>query len=210
MTRILSPFILLVLLPAADGRAVELSAEFFFGGALNASTGLRIEQEGQETLDFRAEWETQAFDQPLYWAARIAMNGVFGESSGLELQLIHHKTYLGNMPPEVSQFEISHGFNILTCNYGYYALPVALRAGAGVVVAHTDAVVRGLTDETGYEITGPAFIAGAGRRIQLWKGLFASFDLQFSAARAKVTIPEGKAYTSNFSLHLMAGLGYSF
>jgi hypothetical protein len=210
MTRILTTFILILLLPAAGDAATELSAEFFFGGALNASTGLRIEQDGQETLDFTADWETQAFEQPLYWAVRLALNGVFGESSGLELQLIHHKTYLANMPPEVSQFEISHGFNILTCSYGYYALPLALRAGAGVVVAHTDAVVRGLTDDTGYEVTGPAFIVGAGRRIQVWNGLFASFDLQFSAAKAKVTIAEGKAETTNISLHMMAGLGYSF
>jgi hypothetical protein len=199
-----------------DCSGADLSVELFFGGALNASTGLKIEQEGERTLDFDADWNTRSFEQPLYWAVRLALTGPFRKGFGLELQLIHHKIYLENRPPEVEQFEITHGFNILTLNVGYYSLPVALRAGAGVVIAHTEAVIRNISagtpgiHEQGYEITGPAFIAGAGRRIQMWKGLFASLDLQFSAARAKVSVPGGKAYTSNYALHFMAGLGYGF
>ena len=198
------------------GYAADLSVEFFFGGALNASTDLKIEQEGERTLDFDADWNTRSFEQPLYWAVRLALTGPFRKDLGLELQLIHHKIYLENRPPEVEQFEITHGFNILTLNVGYYSLPVALRAGAGVVIAHTEAVIRDISagtpgiPEQGYEITGPAFIAGAGRRIHMWRGLFASLDLQFSAARAKVSVPGGKAYTSNYAFHFMAGLGYAF
>ena len=211
--RIISAIIFSLILLAVSptyGHAADFSVEFFFGGALNASTNLKIEQEGENTLDFSAEWDTRSFSQPVYWAIRLALTGPVGKGIGLELQMIHHKIYLENRPPEVQQFEISHGFNILTMNIGYYSLPVALRAGAGVVIAHTDAVIRGLRSDSGYEITGPAFIAGAGRRIQMWRGLFASLDLQFSAARARVRVPEGRAYTSNYALHVMAGLGYAF
>ncbi len=211
--RIISAIIFSLILLAVSptyGHAADFSVEFFFGGALNAPTNLKIEQEGENTLDFRADWDTRSFVQPLYWAVRLALTGPVKEDFGLELQLVHHKIYLENLPPEVQQFEISHGFNILTMNVGCYSLPVAIRAGAGVVIAHTDAVIRGLRSDTGYEITGPAFIAGAGRRMQMWRGLFASFDLQFSAARARVSVPEGKAYTSNYALHFMAGLGYVF
>jgi hypothetical protein len=206
-------FALLAAFPST-GHTADFSAEFFFGGAVSASSGLTIEQEGEDPIDFSADWDTKSFKQPLYWAARIAVAEVPVEGFGLELQLIHHKTYLENPPQEVQHFEISHGFNITTLNIGYYRLPVALRIGAGVVIAHTDAVVRGASTgggaEQGYEVTGPALIAGAGRRIHVWKSLFASIDLQLSAARAKVSIPDGKASTANYALHLMAGLGYAF
>jgi hypothetical protein len=211
--RTLSKIIIVLMLLASNPatcRAADFSVEFFFGGAFNASTNLRIEQVGEQTLDFKADWDTRSFEQPLYWAVRLTLTGPFRDGLGLELQMIHHKIYLENRPSEVQQFEISHGFNILTLNVGHYSLPVALRAGAGVVVAHTDSVIRGLRSDSGYEVTGPAFIAGAGRRIQIWSSLFASFDLQVSAARAKVSVPEGKAYTSNYALHLMAGVGYAF
>jgi hypothetical protein len=192
-----------------------MAVEFLLGGALNAPTTLKIEQDGRTTIELDAEYETRSFDLPLYWAIRFDW-GMTG--SRWELQFVHHKIYLENTTEEVESFEITHGFNMFTLNRAFDRKYAVLRVGAGVVIGHSESVVRGVHDSghdrgifnTGYELAGPALLAGVGRSFSIYSGFFFTPEIQLSAAWARVGVADGKATTTNVALHLMLGVGYSF
>ena len=166
------------------------------------------------SIELTGSYETRPFDQPLYYSFRLSLRS---PNSAWELQFTHHKMYLSNPPPEVVNLEITHGFNILTANYAYEKLPVALRAGAGIVLPHVSGTVRGQDYEseggifgTGYHITGPALLVGAGRRFLLGSHFLLSVDGQLTAAWANVRVTGGSLSVSNVAVHLLAGVGYTF
>ncbi len=122
------------------------SVELLLGGALNASTTLAINQDGEDDIEIDADYATKPFEFPVYYALRLAHLRARG---AWELQFIHHKIHLENTTEEVERFEITDGFNILTVNRAFPAGPVDLRVGAGVVIAHADSRIRGLSTSGG-------------------------------------------------------------
>jgi hypothetical protein len=193
---------------APAGAQVRISIEVFGGTAISIPSGLTLEQDGEASIDLTAEYETRPFEQPYYWAVRA---GLRGSRSSWELQLVHHKMYLSNPPEGVGNFEITHGFNMLTLNYALEYLPVNVRFGGGVVVPYVSGTVRGMDySSSGYRITGPALLAGVGKGWKVVAGLTAQAEAQFSAAWARVPVSGGSISASNFALHLRAGLGYVF
>lgn len=206
----------LVLGAAVDCRAGHgMAVEFFFGGAWSLPTALEVEQTGQPAVEIDARYKTRPFEQPLYWAVRIEWGG---KTPRWELQLLHHKIYLENPTPPVDHFEVTHGYNVFTFNRTFDRGYAVLRAGAGVVIAHAESVVRGEYDhgdgrgilDTGYELAGPALIVGAGRSLPVRWNLFVTPEIQLSAAWAKVSVADGKAIAPNVALHLVVGIGYAF
>jgi len=196
---------------AADGKAIEL----FLGAAHSFDTQLTISQADEPDLELSACYATHAFEFPLYYSLRFGLGT--GDSGAWELQLTHHKIHLENPPPEVERFEITHGFNLLTLNRSFARLPVTLRIGAGVVVAHPESVVRGrgFANEggllgAGYHLTGPALLVGASRRFSLSSRVFLVLEGQLTAARAKVPVADGEASAPNLAVHGLFGLGFSF
>jgi hypothetical protein len=191
----------------------RFSLELFLGGALNLRTPLTIEQEGYETIEFDARYESKAFEPPLYYTIRFTY---LRSEGGWEFQFIHHKIYLENTTDEVQYFEVTHGYNIFTINYSYRSLPADLRAGAGIILARPEAVVRGRTEMddgiggSGYHLTGPALVIGAGKAFPFASSFSFAFDMQITLARAVFPIPGGEASAPNVALHLMLGIGYSF
>jgi hypothetical protein len=200
---------------ASAEKTPRWAIEIFAGGAVNLDTTMKIEQSGHPDIEFDAQYETRPFDQPLYWVARFDW---LRKSSRWEIQLIHHKIYLANNPPEVQHFEVTHGYNLLTANRVFLIRHVTVRAGAGVVLAHTESTVRGLKDDgtdrgildTGYELAGPVIVGGAGRPFPVTAGFFVTPELQLSVAWAKVTVAGGHATAANVAVHLLFGVGYGF
>jgi hypothetical protein len=199
-----------MLLPAV---ARSASVELLLGGALNASSDLRIEQHGLPAIDIDADYETRPFEFPVYYALRVAQAD---ERGAWELQFIHHKVHLTNTTREVERFEITDGFNIFTLNRAVRVGSFDLRAGAGTVLAHADSSVRGESAgdrgilDSGYEFAGPAVVAGVGRRFRLSQRWTALVETQVSAARVRVSVAGGSAATTNIAFHLLLGLGYTW
>lgn len=204
---------LLVLSPAPEAEAGGLHLEFLLGGALNAVAPLSIEQPDVDRYEIDAEYSTKPFEFPLYYALRVSS---VSDRETWELQFIHHKIHLENTTAEVDRFEITDGFNILTLNRAFPAGPHSFRVGAGIVAAHADSRVRGegAPDRgflgSGYELAGPALIAGAGKRFPLSDRWTGALEAQVSAASVGVTVAGGRATTTNIAVHLMFGIGYDW
>lgn len=197
---------------ARGSNGFEITAAL--GAAFNFDSRLEIAQTGQPQLDIAASYETRAFEFPLYYALRLAWGR---DHHRIELQLVHHKVHLVGAPPEIQQFEISHGFNLLSANYASRAWPIVLRAGLGLVVAHPESVVRGLAWErsggvfdSGYQVTGPAFVAGAGYGWDLGRRWSVVPEVFLSVARARVQVADGSASLVNVALHGLLGLRFAF
>ncbi len=213
-TRFVIGVVVTVLLRHGPGRAEERHAiELLLGGALNASTTLAIDQEGESDIEIVADYATKPFEFPVYYTLRLASLRARG---AWELQFIHHKIHLENTTEEVERFEITDGFNILTVNRAFPAGPVDLRAGAGIVITHADSRIRGLSTsgggilDTGYELGGPVLLAGAGRRFRLSERWIGTLETQVTLGWANVSVANGKAGTTNVALHIMFGVGYTW
>ena len=189
------------------------SVEFLLGGTLNAPTTLAIDQEGENGIEISADYATKPFEFPVYYTLRLASLRAAG---AWELQFIHHKIHLQNTTEEVERFEITDGFNIFTVNRTFPAGPVDLRIGAGVVIAHADSRIRGQGPpdrgilDTGYELGGPAVLAGAGKRFRLSERWIGALETQVTLARASVSVANGEAVTTNVAFHIMFGVGYTW
>jgi hypothetical protein len=186
-------------------------AEIFGGAAWSLPTTLTIDQADLERLSVDADWETRPFDSPPYYAARI---GLWRESRGWELQLLHHKLYLADPPPEIEHFEISHGWNFLTLQRASRTRVVDWRVGAGPVITHVEGRIRGRGADpggglfdAGYHVSGAALLAGAGRSFAISRTFFASAEAQVTLSWARVPIQTGHARTANAAFHVLFGFG---
>jgi len=150
---------------------------------------------------------------PVYYSVKI---GTAKSGKGWELEMIHLKLYLENNHPEVQQFHISHGFNMLQVNRTWEFDKFKLRTGTGMVIAHPENIVRGMKLEgggilnSGYSIAGPCVQVSAGKDIPLRGNLYISIEAKTLAAITKIRIYGGHALVSHAGLHALLGLGYRF
>jgi hypothetical protein len=190
------------------------SVQLFGGSAYSFHTPLTIRQTGQPEMRLTAHYSTRPWSGALYYAYRF---GRWSRSAAWELELVHHKVYLENPPPEVQHFEVTHGYNLIFLNRALRRYGFIFRLGAGVVIARPESVIRTLARSedrglfrAGYYFTGPSGQLAVERRFTLWRGLFASAEGKLSAARARMSVPGGQATVPNVALHGLLGLGYMF
>lgn len=208
---------LLALLAAAaprTGRASEeaWSAQLLVGGALNLPTPLTIRQSGHPDLRFTARYSTRPFTPPLYYGVLLGRR-----SGGTEwtVELLHQKLYLEDPPPEVQDFSVSHGYNLVTVSRGWRVGDgLWARAGLAAVIAHPESVVRGLRlDEdrglfgSGQHLAGIGVDATLEKRFPLAGRLYFAVDGKVTAAWAVVPVEDGSASVPSVSAHALAGLG---
>jgi hypothetical protein len=193
---------------AAGGWAFQASA----GAAVNLETPLTVRQAGEPDLDLDGDYETRPFESPLYYMLRA---GRWRGSAGWEIELIHHKLFLRDPPPEIHDFSISHGYNLVTADRAWELRRLILRAGAGVVVAHPESTVRGRTldpEDTnlggGYHLTGPVLQLAAEKRVDFGRRWFLGIEGKVIGARAVVPVAGGDAEVPNVALHALVGLGW--
>ncbi|WP_242346299.1 hypothetical protein [Anaeromyxobacter terrae] len=199
------------LLATAEAAAgAEWGVQLLVGGPLNLRTPLTIRQSGEPDLHVRARWATRPFENPIYYGI-----GGYRRESGREISLefLHHKIYLQNPPPEVQDFSVSHGFNLLVGSYGIeVARGVWTRLGGGLVLAHPESTVRGQTFEEGgglfgLHLAGPAVSAGIEGRVPLGTDrLRLTVGGRVVGAYAVVPIANGSARVPNVAFHATAGL----
>ncbi len=205
---------------AATGSATgvgRLGLEFHGGLPALLSTRLDIRQEGRPDLSLDPTFRTEPLTFPIYYAWRLSL--ARGDHAWA-IDLLHNKLILdGPHGPagEVHNFEITHGYNILTLQHLWLREGFHVAAGVGFVVAHPENRVRDqdLSEEThpggtGYRWTGPALVVGLGRRFPLGRHVFLSLEGRLIHSRANVPVAHGEADVRELSAHLLAGLGGSF
>jgi hypothetical protein len=204
------PFLLLLVLLAADARAENWSVEAFTGDAYNFRGTVDVHQDGGFSESVRADYETRGLQSPLYYMLRA---GRWVEQRGWEVALLHHKLYVTNPPAGVENLSISHGFNILAVNRAFREGNWTWRLGAGPVITHAEAVIRGTEYHGPYRLSGVAVIAGLGHRFYLGRDPYLALEGALSAAYAKPALsgsPGGELTVRNAALHGLFGLGHDF
>ncbi len=197
--------------PAAGAPRAAWTVHLLGGTAWNAPTRLVIRQAGSADVAMTARYATRAFEPPFYYAVRV---GRWGAGGGWDLELLHHKLYLQDLPPEVARFEVTHGYNLLTVQRGWRVQALRVRAGAGVVIAHPTSDVRGRFLQGGgnlaggYHLAGPALQGGAGGAWPLGGPFAVLAEARLTAAWAEVPVAGGSATVPNLALHALLGVGW--
>jgi hypothetical protein len=179
------------------------------GTAYNVPLPLVVRQEGEEGIRATARYATRGFRFPLYYVVRATR---WAKESGWAIELRHHKLFLERRPPEIQQFDVSHGYNLLTAYRVRREDRASLGLGVGIVIAHPENEVRGrpLGNRQGlggYVLAGPALGAFAMREIPLGADWRAGVELATTAAWARVPVAGGHADAPNLGVHGTIGIG---
>ncbi len=221
LRRVLLPVILALALHENASAQTDWSLEVQSGAAVNVPLPMYIYQSGKPDLSFTARYKTQPFQSPLYYEYRISR---WHNEKSWEIEYIHHKIYLTNPISDIDNFSISHGFNMLTLNRGLDISGNIFRAGLGIVIAHPEFTIRGITfDQTrgwfkgGYLPAGIAVNLGYARHINLTNRFFINAEAKTTMAFTRITQKDPAHFQKdltvdnyNWAFHLILGPGYYF
>lgn len=189
------------------------TAEVYGGIADNFRTPLVIQQTGYPDIRFTAGYYTRSLELPIYYGYRI---GTWYNKNLFELELNHHKIYLFNNPPEVTSFNVSHGINMLTLNYGKEYRDMIFKFGAGTVIAHPEFKIRDVSfDNTrglfkqGYMPGGIALNLAVAHQFRFSKRFFLNTEFKTTFAYTKLTQDNLTVKVYNAALHFCFGPGYN-
>ena len=186
------------------------------GIPVNIPAPLVVRQDGQPTIRLTARYRAEPFVSPGFYVIR---GGRWQNDKSWELEFAHHKIFLKNMPPEIEEFSISHGYNILTMNRAmkkvlFQKFKYILRLGAGVVIAHPETTIRGLSLDqekglfgAGYYISGPVLNITMDKRLYFLDPLFINLELKVNPSVSWVPVEQGQAIVWNFPFTFAFGMG---
>lgn len=199
------------MVPISECGAQVLSGEVFAGTDWNLPIQLKIKQPGENDIAFKARYRTRPWKGSPYYAYRLG----FQQWS---LELIHHKLYLQNPPPEIEHFEVSHGYNMamVSRDLPYRYNPSLFKLGLGIVVGHPEGNVRGKPINPvnsllggGYHISGVCFQAAFSPKLKITEHWFIRPEAKLTAAWAQFSLlGGGSAQVPNIAFHTLVGLGY--
>ena len=194
------------------------------------STDLRL-----EPIDYRGENVTS----PIYYGYRVGWDLPFARALAIEAEFIHLKVFADTsavvfargtdrgetvdrrqaLADTVELFSISHGVNFVLANVvfrrplvrgsGGDRLTLALRAGAGPTIPHTESVVAGVFQEQ-YELGATGWQVASGIEARLARSLLAVAEYKFTRTSQTVSVSGGEAQTQLSTHHVALGLGYRF
>lgn len=192
----------------------ELRIEGFIGFPYNLPSPLIIKQRGEPNINLTADFASKPFEVPIYWAWRISY---WKNKRSWELEAIHHKIFLQNNPPEVQNFSISHGLNLIVINRGWQFPSFIFRAGGGIVLAHPESVVRNKKFpenrgifKWGYYISGPVVNLSIAKDFKIINRFYVICEMKVDLSYASVPIYDGNAILFNTAFQLNFGFGYNF
>lgn len=202
---------LLMLGIATPAIAQGWSATVFGGTAWSLPLPLRIEQPGEMPLRFRARYSTRPWKGSPYYAYRLGYQH-------WSTELVHHKLYLENSPPEIEHFEVSHGYNLafISRTIPYPASPLVFRVGIGLVIGHPEGRIRGKAINPvrsflggGYHISGLSIQLAVARQLELADHWYLLPEAKLTAAWARMPLAGGGSVNvPNVALHTLLGFGY--
>jgi hypothetical protein len=203
--------VFVMLCTANRANAQRWTAEIFAGTAWSLPMPLLIEQPGEKPIHFKARYSTRPWKGSPYYAYRLGYQQWTAE-------LVHHKVYLENPPPEIEHFEVSHGYNLAYVSRMITepAAPLIFRLGLGLVIGHPEGRIRGNAINPvksflggGYHISGISLQLGISRRLGVGNNFFVNPDAKLTAAWARMPLAGGGfVQVPNVALHTLLGLGY--
>ena len=199
----------LALLLAPAPAAAQATFEFFMGTAFSAPTPLTVTQAGFPDIRITADYETRPLHPRQYYAFRLAW---WQDDGGWLLEHLHHKVYLTNLTAEIRDFEVSHGYNLVTINRGWRRGRYVLLLGGGIVVSYPHSDIRGrvYSQDSPYHLSGVTIQGAAARRFDLTGHFFVSGEAKLTASWARVPVVDGHARVPNAAFHVLAGAGWEF
>ena len=194
--------------------AQNLSLEFMTGSAYNLPSFLIVRQANQPDLTFSPHYDTNPFSgHAPYYAWRVSLWN--GEESW-EFEHLHHKLYLRDNPPEITDFAISHGYNYILLGHAWKRHGFLFHLDLGPIMTHPEAAVRGQTLDSehggllneGYYFSGIGFHTAIGKNIFISDNFYAILELAFTAGWTwDVPMPGGTADVPNTAIHGHLGMG---
>ncbi|NJL23795.1 MAG: hypothetical protein HC902_00505 [Calothrix sp. SM1_5_4] len=200
--------------PLLAPNAAEWIFEDHLGYAVQAPTPLTLRQNGEPDLKLTARYDTDSFTTPPYWAMRT---GAWQDGDGWEVELIHLKVSLRNKQPEVENFAISHGHNMLYVNRAWAWDRCVFRVGAGPTILHPEVKLRGLQHNEssgflnmGYQIGGAAAQIAGQYRTPLFHRVHLSAEFKIFASYSVARFDSGSADVPLMGMQTNLGLRYRF
>lgn len=186
------------------------SLEVLIGDAINFDSRTRIQYAQNNPVVLDGDYETRGLESPLHYTVRIAR---WDQDRAWELQLLHHKLYLRNRPPQVDALSVSHGFNIVALNRAFAANRWRFRIGLGPVIAHPEARLGGVSYDGPYELAGVAGLGGIGTTLALTPNFSILGEITATLGYIEVH-PHGNQDLTldirNPAIHAQFGIGYRF
>lgn len=193
---------------------LKWSFEIHGGTAYIVPLPLQIHQTGYPTINFLAKFDSRSFRVPVYWDWRISR---WQNNRSWEIEATHLKMFMKNTTTDVSMFNISHGFNIVTLNRGYKIRKLIQHSGIGFVLTHPESTIRNMFFnpnlgilKSGYYISGPALNYGIAYPLNLSRHWFLNLEGKSTFAFTRINIVQGYANVYNFTFHLILGIGNNF
>jgi hypothetical protein len=191
------------------------SFELQFGVVHSLNLPLIIRQEGYTELRIaHANFYSEPLIDPPYWDVRLTK---WIKKKSIEIEFVHHKFYLRNLPPEVSRFGISHGFNMVFINHAREAGKYILRAGIGTGIIHPESTIRGMKypegtgfDIAGHRVRGVALNLSGARQFKINKTFFVNVEAKMHAAVADAPVVNGYARVHIVVFQLILGPGVNW
>lgn len=206
-----------------EARAWNHAIDIQTGNAYNFPVPLRFQQ-GSYNESLTANYSTRPFGPgaaPYYnirYRNSMESNFLGLSASWWSFELLHHKLWLDNRPPEVDEFRMPFGFNLIPVSFGgalYEWLNVFV--GTGPIVVHPVNTVNGLTlpNEpklwpTGerYTLVGWGVQVGAEAFYDLYESIFLNAETRLTYSYSSVPIVNGSAKVHQASWHFHGGIGY--
>ncbi len=207
------------LIASAYPQTASWSVELQGGVPYNIPLPMIIRQDDQSPMRLTAHFRSEPFRSPHYAIWRMSR---WQDGNAWEFEVIHHKLYLKNRPPDVQWFAISDGYNLIMINRAQHVKsqarhPPILRMGGGIVISHPESRIRnqvlsgtGGIFNWGYYLTGPVLHLALAKRFALGKRLFISTDIKANPSVSWVPLAVGSATVWNLPLSLTLGLGFGF
>jgi len=194
------------------GTRSRWSVEFNFGAATNLKLPLTFVQRGYPDIHIaKADIYTEPFSSPPYWDMRLVK---WFKKDGISLELIHHKIYLRNAPPEVERFAISHGYNLFLLSYNRNVKWFNVAVGGGTILMHPESTIRGKkwtegdgSYWSGYRLKGFAVNLAVSHQVRIYKRFYLNVEGKVIYSKANVPIVDGYAKFNNVALQLIFGPG---
>lgn len=152
--------------------------------------------------------------------------GKWRDGHAWEIEQIHQKIYVDDLPDEVQHFEITDGYNLFLFNSAWQLQQhgVIARLGLGPVIAHPQTTVRSLSNhqsggsaiptiwdsDSGYQWAGAAAQVALEKEFHLSKHRLFSIEGKLTHAKADIDIEGGIVTVPNTAIHLIGGIKYGF
>lgn len=192
------------------------------GGVINKNETFTIHQNSNPSISItNAKLKTKPFKAPPYYALRVSR---WQNQQAWEIEHIHQKLYLDELPKNVQHFEITDGYNLFFVNRAYQIpkFNVTVRGGMGAVIAHPQVTVYEKTNykqgggaipkiwdtKSGYQWAGLATQVAVEKNFAIHDKVDIGIEGKITHANAKIDLADGYVRLPNTAGHLLVWLKY--